>query len=133
MDAGEVLRSFLEEVWNKHDLAAFPRHVHPQVRFHPPRGPERDHAGYLAMATDFLRAFPDLHFTIESVVAQGDRASARLVIEGANDGPWRGRPATGRRVRVAGHPHARIADGKIAEFWQLFDEAGMMEQLGHHA
>lgn len=130
-DAAAVLRRFLEDVWNAHRLDRFAEHVHPEVRFHPPRGPSRDHAGYLEMATDFLRAFPDLHFAIERVDGSGDRASARLLIEGTNAGPFRGRPPTGRRVRVVGQPQCRVADGKVAEFWQLFDELGMLHQLGH--
>ena len=130
-DAAAVMRRFLEDVWNAHRLDRFPDHVHRDVRFHPPRGPARDFAGYREMAADFLRAFPDLHFTVEDVQGSGDRASARLLIEGTNDGPFRGRPATGKRVRVVGQPQCRVAEGKVVEFWQLFDELGMLQQLGH--
>lgn len=131
IDAEAVMRRFLDEVWNAHRLDRFPAHVSPRVRFHPPRGPPRDYHGYLEMATDFLRAFPDLRFTVQHAAASGDRASARLLIEGTNDGPFRGRPPTGRRVRVVGQPQCRVEDGKVAEFWQLFDELGMLHQLGH--
>lgn len=131
MSAGAFLRAFLEDVWNRHDLAAFPKFVSSDVRFHPPRGPPRDHAGYLAMARDFLAAFPDLHFEVERVVEDGERVSARLVITGTNLGPFRGRAATGRAVRVVGQPQARVVGGQIVEFWQLFDELGMLHQLGH--
>jgi len=130
-DAGATLRAFLEEVWNRHDLAAFARHVDPGVRFHPPRGAPRDFAGYRAMAEGFLAAFPDLHFDIQAIHAAGDVASARLVITGTNLGPFRGRAATGKRARVVGQPQARVAEGRIVEFWQLFDELGMLAQLGH--
>ena len=130
-DAERVLRRFLDAVWNAHRLDRFPEHVSPDVRFHPPRGPARDHQGYRAMATDFLRAFPDLRFTVLEAEGVGDRASARLLIEGTNTGPFRGRPPTGRRVRVVGQPRCRVEGGRIAEFWQLFDELGMLHQLGH--
>ena len=130
-DAEAVMRRFLEEVWNAHRLDLFAHHVSPGVRFHPPRGPPRDFKGYEEMAADFLRAFPDLRFTIQHLHGRGDRASARLLIEGMNDGPFRGRPPTGRRVRVVGQPQCRVEDGKIAEFWQLFDELGILHQLGH--
>lgn len=127
----EVLRRFLEEVWNAHDLEAFPRHVSPDVRFHPPRGDSKDHAQYLRMATEFLEAFPDIHFEVGPLVSQGDTAAVQLVITGTNWGPFRGREATGRTVRVEGRPWCRVADGRIVEFWQLFDELGMLHQLGH--
>ena len=130
-DAETVLRRFLEEMWNKHDLASFATHVHADARLHPPRGRARDHAQYRHMAEEFLKGFPDLRFTIADITGAGDRASARLIIEGTNTGPYRGRAPTGRRVRVVGQPQCRVQDGKIIEFWQLFDELGMMHQLGH--
>ena len=130
-EAETILRRFLEDVWNKHDLDAFPEHVHEKARLHPPRGPARDHAQYRQMAEEFLQAFPDLRFTIEHVIATEEHASARLLIEGTNTGPYRGRAPTGRRVRVIGQPQCRVRDGMIVDFWQLFDELGMMHQLGH--
>lgn len=126
-----VLRRFLDEVWNAHDLDAFPRFVSRDVRFHPPRGEPRAYDAYLAMAREFLQSFPDLHFTAERIHGDATHASTRLVIEGTNDGPFRGRAPTGRRVRVIGQPQCRVEGGRIVEFWQLFDELGMLHQLGH--
>lgn len=129
-EAAHVLRAFLEDVWNAHDLDAFPRFVSRDVRFHPPRGPARGYEPYLAMARDFLAALPDLHFAIEAIHAEGEHAAARLRITGTHAGPLRGRAATGRRVDVVGQPQCRVRGGKIVEFWQLFDELGMLHQTG---
>lgn len=125
-----TFRGFLEDVWNAHDLERFPEFVSPNVRFHPPRGEAVAYDAYLAMARGFLAAFPDLRFDVERVAVDGPLVAAHLVISGTNDGPFRGRPATGRRVRVAGRPWARV-EGRIVEFWQAFDELGMLHQLGH--
>lgn len=130
-DAETVLRRFLMEVWNAHRLDRFSTMVSREVQFHPPRGPPRDFEGYQRMAAEFLAAFPDLHFDIQHVTSHGDRAAARLLITGTNDGPFRGRPPTGRKVRVVGHPQCRVSGGRIVEFWQLLDELGMLHQLGH--
>ena len=130
-DAGAVLRRFLEDAWSARQLDRFPDHVSPDVRLRPPRGPARDRQGYRETADDLLRALPGIRFTVERVIAVGDVASARLVIEGTNDGPFRGRPATGKRVRVVGHPPRRVEDGRIVEFWRLFDELGMLQRMGH--
>ena len=129
--APAVMRAFLEEVWNAHALDRFSEFVSSDVRFQPPRGPARDHASYHAMAQHFLAAFSDLHFAVERVTGDAEQAAARLVITGTNDGPFRGRPATGRKVRVVGQPFCRVRNGKIVEFCQLFDELGMLHQLGH--
>lgn len=130
-DARETLRRFLDDVWNAHDIDAFPRYVSQSAILHPPRGEPRDYDGYRAMARAFMAAFPDLRFDIESISGALDVAAARLRIRGTNDGPFRGRAATGKRVDVVGQPQCRVHDGQIVEFWQLFDELGMLHQLGH--
>lgn len=130
-DPAHVLRNFLRDVWNERNLDAFAMYVHPGVRFHGARGPTQGYAQYLELATEFQRAFPDLHFEIQHVVTEGEHVSARLIIGGTNGGPWRGRPPTGRRARVVGQPQARVKGGMIVEFWQLFDELGMLHQIGH--
>lgn len=126
----ETFRGFIEDVWNARDLEAFARYVSPRVRFHPPRGRSRSYDEYRAMAEDFLRAFPDLRFTVAKLAADGPLVAAHLLIEGTHDGPFRGRSATGRRVRVEGRPWCRVEEGRIVEFWQMFDELGMLHQLG---
>lgn len=132
-DAGAVLRAFLDEVWNAHDLSGFDAYVAREVRLHPPRGPAVGFDEYRRMAEAFLAAFPDLRFDVARVLVDGDEAAARIRISGTQSGPWRGMPPTGRRVAVAGRPWCRVRDGKIVEFWQLFDELGMAEQAGHLA
>ena len=129
--AADVLRDFLEQVWNGRDLARFGEFVAPDVRLHPPRGPAVPFEEYRRMAEAFLLAFPDLRFDVARVVADGDEAAARIRITGTQTGPWRGLPPTGRRVAVVGRPWCRVRDGKIVEFWQLFDELGMAHQAGH--
>lgn len=129
--SADALRGFIEVVWNARELAKFPEYVSREVRFHGPRGPSRTYDEYVAMATAFQRAFSDLHFAIERTASEGEMVGMHLVITGTNDGPFRGRPATNKSVRVVGRPWARVKDGKIVEFWQLFDELGMLGQLGH--
>lgn len=127
-----VMRAFLHEVWNKRDLDAFAKYVARDMPFHGARGPTQSYQEYLDMATDFQSAFPDLHFEIRDLFAEGDMVAARLVITGTQKRPWRGqRPAAQRTVRVVGQPQARVASGKIVEFWQLFDELGLLHQAGH--
>jgi predicted ester cyclase len=75
-------------------------------------------------------AFPDLHHTIEDMIAEGDRVVTRLTAEGSNTGQFYGMPATGKPVRVSEIAIFRIADGKIVEQWPQSDALGMMQQLG---
>jgi steroid delta-isomerase-like uncharacterized protein len=64
-----------------------------------------------------LSAFPDVRFTIEDMVAEGDKVAARWEMSGTHQGAFAGIPATGKQVAIAGITIYRLADGKIAEAW----------------
>ncbi|HET9952161.1 MAG TPA: ester cyclase [Candidatus Eisenbacteria bacterium] len=87
-------------------------------------------AGFKQMMTGLLAAFPDLRLTIEDQVVGGDKVATRWVAEGTNSAPFGNVPPTGRRVRVDGIILDRVADDRIVERWEQWDQAGMMHQLG---
>ena len=92
--------------------------------------PNLDVAGFKQMVAGLLAAFPDLRFTIEDQFVAGNRVATRWVAEGTNSAPFGNVPATGRTVRVDGIILDRVADGKVVERWEQWDQAGMMQQLG---
>jgi steroid delta-isomerase-like uncharacterized protein len=59
-----------------------------------------------------------------------DLVAARWTMSGTHAGAWGGVPPTGRTVRFAGVNFFRIADGKVAEIWNVRDDLGLREQLG---
>ena len=75
-------------------------------------------------------AFPDSHYTIEDLVAEGDRVVVRWTSRGTHRGPFRGVAPTGRRVGVTGISIYRMAGGKIVDEWAVADTLGLLEQLG---
>ena len=78
----------------------------------------------------YRNAFPDLHFTIDEQIAEGDKVVTRWTAHGTNKGELLGMPATDKSTTVTGIAVDRIANGKIAESWGIFDQFGMMQQLG---
>ncbi|MER6024910.1 ester cyclase [Streptomyces sp. NPDC001851] len=77
------------------------------------------------------RAAFDFGFTVEDVLAQGDRACARWTWNGTHKGDFLGIGPTGREVTMTGMTLFRFADhGKIAELWWQHDQLGLMQQLG---
>jgi steroid delta-isomerase-like uncharacterized protein len=62
-------------------------------------------------------AYPDLRFTIDDLVAEGDRVAMRWTLRGTHRGPFLGRPPTGRPVQLVATIIWRIKDGKVAERW----------------
>jgi len=75
-------------------------------------------------------AFPDLHFTIEDMIAEGDRVTIRGTYQGTHQGDFMGIPATGKAATIPAIYILRMTQGKIAETWVVQDNLGMMQQLG---
>jgi steroid delta-isomerase-like uncharacterized protein len=92
------------------------------------RGPDR-----VKRVADQLRAaFPDLAYTVEQIIADGDFVVLRMTMTGTHKGPLpnSGLPGTGRQISVKQMHMVRFADGKIAEHWAMRDDLGMLRQLG---
>jgi predicted ester cyclase len=77
-----------------------------------------------------LAGFPDLHVTIEDMIAEGDKVVTSFTTHGTQQGALGGIPPTGKQVAVSTIEITRIAGGKIAEDWGLDDRLGMLQQLG---
>jgi steroid delta-isomerase-like uncharacterized protein len=78
----------------------------------------------------FTAAFSDRHFTVEDLIADGDRVVARAIWRGVHTGAFRGLAPTGKTVEISAILIERIQDGQVVEHWSLFDNLSMMQQLG---
>jgi steroid delta-isomerase-like uncharacterized protein len=126
-----VYRRFVEEVINGGNVDLVPELFSEQYVDHsaPPRSPG-GLEGVKMIPMIFRGAFPDLHFEIEEMVAEGDIVATRVTGSGTNDGPFMGMPPTGRHATWASMGFFRVADGKIAEHWGVPDLLGLLTQLG---
>ena len=70
------------------------------------------------------------HFTIEDVVAEGDKVVVRWTNAGTHVAEFAGIPATGRSFTIAGIDIYRVANGSICEHWHVIDQLSMLGQLG---
>jgi predicted ester cyclase len=68
-----------------------------------------------------LRAFPDVHITLEDLIAEGDKVVARNSVTGTNHGEYMGRPPTGKPVTYDEIFILRFTNGRIAEMWGVVD------------
>ena len=75
-------------------------------------------------------AFPDFRYTVEDVIAEGDKVVVRLTARGTQRGEFAGMPATGRQATWAEIHICDMADGKLVEHWVVQDQLGMLQQLG---
>ena len=81
--------------------------------------------------TMYKTAFPDLNVTVEDVISEGDSVVTRYTIRGTHQGEIEEfGPPTGRQMELQGITIHRIADGKIVEEWERYDNLSLLEQLG---
>jgi predicted ester cyclase len=74
-------------------------------------------------------SFPDFTWTIEQIIAEGDRVAVMNRVTGTHLHDFGGMKATGNRVDFKAFQIYRIAGGKLAEHWEVADFAKFQEQL----
>ena len=92
--------------------------------------PAMTREGHEGFAKAFYAAFPGMTHTIEDVFATDDRVAVRFSLHGAQSGSFFGLPPTNRQVTITANILMHIEEGKVATLWGVFDEAGLLRQLG---
>ena len=125
----KIYRDYLETVVNHRQPDAAGRFFAEGVIEHNP-----NLAQGLAARQKFLAnvvaGFSDYHGEIQEILAQGDRVVVRVLWTGTQDGPFLGRPASGRKLRFTTADFFRIENGKIAEHWDVVDSLAYATALG---
>jgi steroid delta-isomerase-like uncharacterized protein len=128
---GDVVRKFIEDVINRGEIDAaeqfFWEDMVEQVPF-PGQGPGIE--GLKGVLRGLKAAFPDMHWTIEEQIAEGDKVLSRFEWTGTHDGPFLGVAATHRPVKVWGMVIDRFEGEKIKATRIIMDTLGLMVQLG---
>jgi steroid delta-isomerase-like uncharacterized protein len=125
------LRRIYEEMFNQGDLAIADELIAPDFLNHAaPPGSNRGPESMRQLITMLSTAFPDMHYTVEELVAEGDTVVTRVTVSGTHRGPLQGIPPTGRSIRQAQMHFIRFRDGKVVEHRAVRDDLGLMRQLG---
>jgi steroid delta-isomerase-like uncharacterized protein len=100
--------------------------------FHVPGRPEplRGPAGYLEIVSMMRSGFPDIQWTLEEMVAEGDKVAARFIMRGTHRGVFFGVPPTGKAIAVQAMNFYRLADGQIVEERGQPDLLELLRQIG---
>jgi steroid delta-isomerase-like uncharacterized protein len=126
-----VIQTFLEDVINQRRLERADDLVKEDfIELDPLPGQAQGREGLKAILAALFSAFPDMHWTVQEVVAEGAKVVTRFVWTGTHRGPFLGIPATGRSVEVKGVVIDRLEDGKMADSRILMDTFSLMQQLG---
>jgi steroid delta-isomerase-like uncharacterized protein len=126
-------RRILHEAWNEGNFDVLDELCTPDCVEHD----MSTHAEFYGLDANKQRlrgyrvAMPDLHVTIEDLIAGGDKVVTRWRATGTHEGDWRGNPPTYRRAEMTGVSIDRFdADGRLAESWYQWDVLSFMQQLG---
>jgi predicted ester cyclase len=118
-DPKELVRRYVEEVLNGRELERLDDYW--------------ADAGMVEMVRrgclSYLTAFPDLHVSIDELIAEGDSVFCRSTMTGTHDGEYKGIPPTGRHVAAESAEVYRVAGGRFDGYWCLANVAGLMRQL----
>ena len=86
--------------------------------------------GIKRLISTLRTAFPDLQTMVEDEILEGEKIAAHWTISGTHKGLLMGIAPTGMSMKIQCVFFARFVDGIIAEYWMLFDQYGMLQQLG---
>ncbi|MUL64482.1 ester cyclase [Mycobacterium sp. CBMA 234] len=77
-----------------------------------------------------LRAFPDIHVTVDDTIVDHDKIASRQTVTGTHLGEYRGLEPTGKTVVYEEIFIIRFSSGQIAEVWGVVDTLAQLQQLG---
>ena len=122
-----VIRRFVEEVQNKKDWAVYDELNDPEfVNHSAPPGVPSDREGGKIYLGAFLNAFPDSHFTVDDMIAEGDQVVTKKTFTATHEAEFAGIPPTGKRVTLQFVDIMRVRDGRIVEHWLSMDQPSFM-------
>lgn len=118
------------DLWNDRDSEAAGQLYAEDFVYRGAPGELRGREAIKNLWATFLTGFPDMHSTIDHMVAEGDRVVVRWTIRGTHTGSFDGIEPTGNSVTIPVLEELRIADGVLAEAWNSFDQLGLLQQIG---
>ena len=115
------------EYWNQRDLESYFSVLAPEYVEHLPDGDVRLEE-LKQYAGNFFNAFPDIKFSIEEIVAEGDTVAVRMRWQGTHRGVFMGIPPSGKKIYITNALFIKTANGKWVEFWNVTD-IGLRNQI----
>lgn len=126
-----IVRRWVEEGWNKANASLIDQLFTSNFYQHE-TGPETvtNREALKGFVGGFLTAFPDLQFTIDDLIGEGDKVVWRFTATGHNKASFMGAPATGNAIKVTGTITFRMEESRMAEAWLNLDVLGLLQQVG---
>lgn len=124
-----LVRRYIDETWNKGNLQVIDEVVAEDYIQHVNRIEQR-REGVTQFFLMLRKAFPDIHNTIQIMLAENDRVVWQSNITGTHMDTFQGVPATGKSIKITATNFLRVVNGKFVENWGEQDNLGLLQQLG---
>jgi steroid delta-isomerase-like uncharacterized protein len=124
-----IVRRFVDEVFVRLDSDAVDNLVADDFVSHSWGAGDDGKASLKAATQRMSEALADIHFSVEDMIAEGDRVCVRLKAGARQIGEFMGIPAQGRSYEIGEIHIFRLVEGLIVEHWHQFDAMGLMQQL----
>jgi predicted ester cyclase len=123
-----LARRYQEEVWGKGNLDLIDELLAADFVDHSlPAGMDPSFAGAKRAVQGALDAFPDGQWTVEDVIAEGEKVVLRWKMDATHEHEFRGIAPVGKPVTVTGITILRIVGGKIVERWVNWDSLALRQ------
>lgn len=126
----ELSRRWIEEVWNQRRSESIDALLDPEGVGHTEAADLRGADEFRKFQADILSTFPDLHLSIEAIVAEGDDVVLRWHASGHHSGDGLGPKASHQLVSFQGITWHRFRNGKLIEGWNYWNHLGLLQKLG---
>lgn len=127
----EFMKKFVEFINSASEKLAHEL-VSPEAIFHVPGRPEAmvGPTGYLTIVGMMRGGFPDIQWTVEELISEGDRVAARFTMRGTHHGQFMGVPPTGKPIIVQVLNIYHLKNGQIIKEYGSPDMVGLLAQIG---
>lgn len=127
----ESLRKQIEEVWNKGNLEIIPEVISPDYSMMSPTGVElKGHEGFRQFVTFWRNVFPDFHYIIDDMVAEGNKVALRATEMGTFKGKYGDIEPTGNNIEIPTAVFYEFKDGKEVAHSHVTDRLTFYQQSG---
>lgn len=126
----KLIEHYWHEMWNRRNIAVLDEVLSPDIVLCDARNTHKGIEAYKNIYRMYAAAFEETQVEIIDMIASNDKVVSRVLFSCKHTGDLEGIPASGKKVKVQALTVFRIDHGKVMEEWELFDELGMMQQLG---
>jgi steroid delta-isomerase-like uncharacterized protein len=130
MPSENLIRTFIDEAFNKGNLSILQEVIHPDYQYLSPDSQLKGIDQLREFIQAFRSAFPDLNLKIDDFFSSNDRTCTAFTLKGTHEKDFMGIPATKKFVEIQGMVISRIKNNKILKDREILDNLTFLQQLG---